>query len=150
MTVLQATFVAVKTMADGTPRITLDMACTMAELAELGLIPGTPYAIARLTPEAAQQAAQQQTIEQAPAEEHKGGALAKLAGMWCTDPEFQAWIAGRWNYDGVDSEGAAELIRQECRVRSRAELDHDEKAAMRFQELIRLPFMAFKQGRNHG
>lgn len=70
-----------------------------------------------------------------PVEKPKGGALAKLAGIWCSNPNFIKWIGAS------DAEGAAKQIRVMCGVLSRAELDSNPDAADRFQRLIRAPFM---------
>lgn len=124
MSALLCTFVKVGTMADGTPRLTLDMQCTLAELAAMGLVPGVPFALARLEKEA--------TVAQP--EKPKGGELAKQAGIWCADPRFQKWF----DVDGED--GARMKICGVCAIRSRSELDHDERAALRFDALIAKPY----------
>jgi hypothetical protein len=133
MTALMGTFVKVSTMADGTPRIVLDMQCSLSDIAAMGLVPGVPFAIARLTNEAAQTPPQE--------EKPKGGELARLAGMWCNDTNFQRWCAISHNQHPQD------CIYTLCKITSRAELDHNDAAAMRFQELIRLPYMAYMAGR---
>lgn len=129
MTALMGTFVKVNTMADGTPRVTLDMECTLAELAALGVVPGTPFALARITNEAAQ--------TPPVADKPKGGELARLAGIWCNDPMFWRWAKVTGVVDAVS------LVYVVCGIESRAELDHDDAAATKFQELIRLPYMAY-------
>jgi hypothetical protein len=63
--VLIGTFVRLQTLADGTPRIVFDVDCTLAKLAELGLKPGSPVALARITQEAAQAQARAATVENA-------------------------------------------------------------------------------------
>jgi hypothetical protein len=72
----------------------------------------------------------------------KGGPLSRLAGRWCNDEAFQKWITplGEIECRG-DSETAAALVRTLCGVKSRAEIDHDPKAAEKFERLIRRPFM---------
>jgi len=85
----------------------------------------------------------------APAEpEQKGGELAKLAGMWCAAPGFWEFLnsnsTGKWTV--TNAEQAAAVVRKVCRVETRAMLDHDEHAGMRFQEFIRLPYMRWQQG----
>jgi hypothetical protein len=66
----------------------------------------------------------------------KGGELAKLAGILCADSGFQGWL-------GVESEeGAAALLRSECGVDSRAELDHNAAAAAIFHQKFRKPWAA--------
>lgn len=54
---------------------------------------------------------------------------AKLAGMLCSNPKYQAYL-------GVDSaEEAAVHLRKACGVKSRRELDECPAAAKRFHEL---------------
>lgn len=78
------------------------------------------------------------------APELKGGELAKLAGRWCSDPEFWEWLNQFHSGDLVDSEKrAAELVRDICNISSRARLDHDKFAAARFNDLIREPYRAW-------
>lgn len=80
--------------------------------------------------------AEDETVkESAPAiEKPKGGELAKLAGILCSDPKFCEWL------DVPDEEGAAAAIRATCGVASRADLDHNPKAAALFHERIRKPW----------
>jgi hypothetical protein len=129
MTALMGTFVKVSTMADGTPRIVLDMQCSLSDIAAMGLVPGVPFAIARLTNEAAQTPPQE--------EKPKGGELAKLAGIWCNEASFQKWTGTS------DATEAAEFIYRKCKIDSRAELDHNDQAAHIFREYIRGPYMAY-------
>ena len=72
MDAIAASFVRITTMADGTPRVVLDLDCPLSEAAKLFGAPGAPVAIARLTPAAAQEAAQapaaSQNQGQAPAQ----------------------------------------------------------------------------------
>ena len=81
----------------------------------------------------------------------KGGALAKLAGMWCNDAAFQPWIRGYvpdlWDrfasvpFDGpVDHLIAGNCIRHMVGVKTRAELDHNPEAAEVFKRLILKPY----------
>ena len=132
MTALLGTFVNVKTMADGTPRLVLDLQCTLAEIAALGLIPGTPFGIARITGESSVQ-----PIEQFPTKEPIGP-LCKLACQWCKDPEFLS-------FQGLtDERTARNFILVRCGVESRRELDTDKRAGQLFHNLIRQPFMRWK------
>ena len=63
---------------------------------------------------------------QTPAEDRKGGPLAKLAGMWCQSPDFREWC-------GAESpEDARQTILDNCGINSRAELDHNRAAAEEF------------------
>jgi hypothetical protein len=147
MSAILGTFVKLGTMADGTPRLTLDLQCTLAEVAALGLMPGVPFGLARITNEASVVPILSNSTE---LEKPKGGALAKLAGMWCNDPDFWAFCDSTLEASsrGMNAEDAAGLVRRVCRIDSRAELDCDEQAADRFQKIFRLPYMAWKEGRN--
>lgn len=69
---------------------------------------------------------------------HKGGPLAKRAGILCNDVAFRNWVARKSDYNGiaiVDLDGAAHFVRVYCEVKSRADLDHDAEAAKRFVTL---------------
>lgn len=142
MTVLSGVFVKVGTMADGTCRVTIDLDCTLSALAALNLMPGTPLAIARLTNEAGTAAIQPEP------EPAKGGALAKLAGMWCNEIEFCTWLADRLHVTVMRAEDAARQIRLTCGIDSRAELDSNAKAAAIFNEKFRIPYSMYLKGRN--
>ena len=73
----------------------------------------------------------------------KGGALARLSGMFCGQPEFL-------KFAGVPSPAAAAAwIRQTCGVESRADLDHVPEAARKFHNLVRKPYLHSKEPR-HG
>lgn len=64
------------------------------------------------------------------------GPLALLAVQLCKNPEFQ-------NFIEVESEvAAAEHIKAECQIESRAELDTDPDAAKLFHSKFRVPFLA--------
>jgi hypothetical protein len=139
------TTTTVKTMVDGTLRISLDIEPRHAQAAfALFGAPGTPVAVARIMPEIAQQQARQEMIAQ---DKPKGGALCKLAGMFCGDGKFRDWL--RLTYDPLPrtAEDAATIIRNVCGVGSRADLDHNEVAANIFHQRFRLPYSAWLDGR---
>ena len=144
MSAIESSTVGMKTMADGTLRLTLDIEPRFAKAA-FGLFgaPGTPCAIAALrigTPAPAEP------------EKPKGGPLARLAGQWCNDPKFQAWIEGQYNtwLGGIGPETEFEAtpdcakwcLCSICEITSRAELDHNQLAASAFEVRIRKPYMA--------
>lgn len=93
----------------------------------------------------------EQPVQPEPAapETPKGGMLAKLAGMLCDQPEFRAFL-NRSPVSGgqviQSAEDAANLVRKVCGVASRAELDHNEKAAQIFHQAIRLPYVRWQAG----
>lgn len=76
----------------------------------------------------------------------KGGELARLAGIFCSDPEFQLWLEERCEDTPAAAAGelgeerAAVIVRHLCGVQSRAELDSNPKAAVTFHEQIRKPW----------
>jgi len=78
----------------------------------------------------------------------KGGELAKAAGRMCLFDAFQRYVAYRI---GAPAEGipaqqhAAQFIRDFCGVTSRAQLDHDARAAALFHNHIRRPFQAWME-----
>jgi len=151
MSAIPASTVNLKTMSDGTLRISFDIEPAHAKDA-FGLFaaPGTPVGIAALRVGYA--------AVPAP-EKPKGGALARLAGQWCKEPRFQEWI--RAVYDrrmGGNGSGTGDIDPDEmtpeqlarhailvmCLLQeSRSELDSDPRGADLFQKLIRTPYMEF-------
>lgn len=108
--------------------------------------PGTPVALARITPAAAQR---QASKEFEPA--LKGGALCKLAAMWCQEEEFHRFLTSTMKWangyeEPITSVIAANIIRETCGVASRADLDHNETAAHIFHRDFRLPYQRWMQG----
>ena len=77
-------------------------------------------------------------------ERPKGGALARLAGMWCNDADFWAWLRSQGN-KCASAEDAAAIVRDICAIDSRAELDSNADAERAFQESIRSPFMLWRR-----
>lgn len=68
----------------------------------------------------------------------KGGDIARLAGQLCNNPRFQEFL------NVNNAEEAARLIRTECGIVSRAELDHDLDAQDIFHARFRCPFAAMQ------
>ncbi|MDQ2150078.1 hypothetical protein RBI22_15270 [Alcaligenaceae bacterium C4P045] len=73
----------------------------------------------------------------------KGGKLARLAGQLCRKPDFLAFCRAN------SSDDAAEFIRRTCDIESRAELDHNPKAAALFHQHVRQPFAYRNEGGSH-
>jgi hypothetical protein len=152
MSAIEAASVGIKTMADGTLRLTVDVEPANAQAAfSLFGAPGTPMALAALK---VGHAAVKEPVPEKP----KGGELARLAGIWCNDRAFLEWI--RPAYDramGGNGNGWGDVGPEDFQngwkgytvhalcllagIESRVELDHDAAAAERFQRLIRGPFM---------
>lgn len=79
----------------------------------------------------------------------QGGALAKLAGMWCGSADFLDFLnnlAENGRPRVLNAEEAATRVREICDITSRAELDNDVAAAARFHQRIRLPYIRWQQG----
>lgn len=77
---------------------------------------------------------------------NKGGALAKLAGMWCASAEFWRFVAARTGKPCPNADEAAGFVRAVCGVVSRADLDHVPAAEAKFHVSVRLPYMRWLQG----
>jgi hypothetical protein len=136
----------VKTMADGSLRLAIDIEPRHAQAAfALFGSPGTPVALARITNEAANAHDQREPEPDKP----KGGALAKLAGMLGADPEFWKFLTHQFTLTAVcESDAtAAEVIREVCEIESRSELDWHTDAADRFHVLIRGPWIKWRTAR---
>ena len=140
MTALMGTFCKISTMADGTPRIVLDLQCSLSEIAALGLIPGVPFAIARLTKESA--GAPVVPVE--PEQKTKVGQLCLMACTFCADPNFLGWITDETSFDADNEAEAKNFILRVCAIESRKELDTNPRAANTFHSQIRIPFLAWK------
>ena len=138
MSAIPCSSVSLKTMADGTLRISLDIEPRDAQAAfALFATPGTPAALAALKVGYEQKLdTSPEPVQKSAENVHVGGPLAKLAGQWCADAGFREWIY-------VDTEAqAAEKVRAFCKVDSRRMLDHDPEGAKLFKKLFRTPYMS--------
>jgi len=77
----------------------------------------------------------------------KGGPLARLAGQWCADETFRRWLVDEFGVICEDEARAAEVVREACIIKSRAELDSTPTAAVLFNDLFREPYMAYLKAR---
>ena len=130
-------------MSDGSLRITFEFEPRHAAAAFALFGPrGRAVAVAALADGAG-------AVKETAPEKPKGGQWAKLAGMWCADPDFRVWADAQMLDDmGIeDADDAADYVRIVCMVESRAELDNDPRAFDKFNRLIRLPFMAWMKER---
>lgn len=148
MNAISGTRRAIKELADGTVRVQIDVD-PQHRRAFFELFPDidAPVALAPLVSDFEQPAPSTDAIvTQAAHEAVKGGELAKLAGRLCADPAFQDWLVRReWAGPVPDAEGrgeerAAMIVRDACGITSRAELDHNPKAAEIFHARIRRPW----------
>lgn len=142
------TTTTIKTLVDGTFRVQIDISPVDAQAAfALFGTPGTPVALARITPEAATAEARKEFQP----ERQKGGALCRLAAIWSSDPEFHAFLTATMQWadsyrEPVTPEVAAQIIRETCGIESRADLDHNPAAEAIFHRDFRLPFQRWTQG----
>ncbi len=141
MSVIEAASVGVKTMADGTLRLTVDIEPRNAQAAfALFGAPGTPMALAAL-----------KTQAEAKEEKPKGGLLSQWAAMRCAEPEFQRWLKDTHTHawesapGATPAEKAAGAVRGLCSIDSRAELDSNEQAAQTFHRIVRGPWQKHYQ-----
>ena len=139
MTAIEASFVRLKSMADGSLQITAEVEPRNAVAAfMLFAAPGTPMALAAL------QCAKAAPSEPAP----KGGQLAQWVAMRCGEAAFQRWLQDTFPAQWQDAHGdtpakwAASTVRAVCGIESRAELDNDQSLASLFHALVRKPFEA--------
>lgn len=130
--IVPASSVMVRTMADGTLRVSVDIEPRHAQTAfVLFGAPGTPIALAAL--KVGTQLEKDQSTEPA-AETTKGGPLAKWAAMRCQDVRFINWLRV------LNENAAREKILEVCRIRTRAELDNNPQAAEMFDQYFRRPW----------
>lgn len=151
MSVIEGASVSARTMADGTLRLSIDIEPRNAQAAfVLFGAPGRAVALAALRDgagaiDARGLATKPVVANEAPETEHKpkGGEWAKLAGMWCADPDFWMFLNQQYPSDSpVESaEHAAMSVRVHCGIDSRADLDHSLDALGLFNLRIRHPFM---------
>ena len=84
------------------------------------------------------------TVDAEAEKKQKPGELCIMACNFCLDPRFQKLIGA---HDELD---AAELIKENCGIKSRKELDGNEKAARIFMEKFRGPYMELKAQSDKG
>lgn len=143
MTAIAASSVRVNTLADGTLRVVFDVepAHAQAAFALFGQ-PGHPAALTAL-----------KTAAQKQAERAKGGEAARWLGIRCGEVAFRQWLAETWpnQYAAAigrtENERAAYVIRSVCCVNSRADIDNDKFAAVRFDTLIRKPWQQYQESK---
>jgi hypothetical protein len=144
MTVISAASAGVKDMADGSLRITFEFEPRHAADAFALFGPrGRSVAIAALADGHARASdTSPEPVVETPKKEHKGGEWAKLAGMWCADPDFWAFLNQQFPGDDLvtTADQAAMSVRVYCDIASRAELDHSKEALYLFKQRFIYPF----------
>jgi hypothetical protein len=147
MSAIEAVSRNVKTMSDGTLRLTVDISPVHAQDAfSMFGMPDVPLALARLNIQASQERAQEETIA---ADKPKGGALSQWLALRCNEPAFWEFAehlpyasTGINTYEICDRE-----IKQFLEIDSKTELDNDKEAEARFHKMIRLPYAEWLMGR---
>lgn len=136
MSAIPAASVNLKTMADGTLRVSFDIEPKDAQDAfRLFAAPGTPVAIAALKTGYAAAA------EPDPPKEPVGP-LCKWLVMRCAEPEFWRWLESEVN-DGnpvTNEKQAGEVVKLFLDIESRKDVDTDENAETNFHHWVRLPY----------
>lgn len=133
MSAIPCASVSLKTMADGTLRISFDIEPMHAQDAfRLFAAPGTPAAIAALT---VGYAAVPTVKESLTPEKPKGGPLSIEAASMCRHPEFLA----KWGFESEKQ--AAKAMCEFLGISSRVEIDHSEDVKNDFITYYRGPFM---------
>ena len=129
MTAISGTHRTYSLLADGTLRIKVDIEPRdVAQFHAMFPSADMPIALAPLVADFEQRKPE-------PAERPKGGELARLAGQLCNNPAFQVFVGG------TDPDSAAEIVRFQCGIQSRSELDHNPEAAAHFHKVFRIPFV---------
>jgi hypothetical protein len=144
MTAISAAAMRVRTMADGSLRIEVEVEPQDAQQAfALFGRPGAPMALAAL---AVGHAAVKESEPLQQSDKPKGGARSQWVAMRCNEPAFQQWLCRAFPLDWrrlpseTASGVAANVVRKVCGIESRAELDANPAAAKYFDELIRAPY----------
>jgi len=132
MSAISGTHRTYSLLADGTLRIKVDIEPRdVAKFHAMFPSADMPIAIAPLVADFESRVPESKHDQEIP----KGGKLANLAGMLCDNPAFQKFIGA------TDSDNAAEIVRFQCGIQSRAELDHNPEAANLFHLEFRIPFV---------
>ncbi|GLC92332.1 hypothetical protein Tamer19_17400 [Cupriavidus sp. TA19] len=80
----------------------------------------------------------------------KGGALARLAGMWCGNPDFWRFVAHRSGKPCDSAAAARAYVLAVCGIESRAQLDSVPAAEAKFHAGVRLRYMRWMKGAREG
>jgi hypothetical protein len=149
MDAIEAVSRTVKTMSDGTLRLTVDISPINAQDAfKLFGSPDVPLALARLTVESSKKRAQAEIVNDKP----KGGFLSQWLAMRCNEKEFWEFMESRVfvasgmpvyieSFDSCDDEVKAFL-----EIKSKTEIDNSPAVEKRFHEQIRLPYSKWLAG----
>ena len=145
MSAIPASSVSMKTMVDGTLRISFDVEPGQAQDAfKLFAAPGTQVAIAALKDGSflAQPALVKQNMLVVPEPRAQLGDACYRTVLWCNEPNFWDFLAYANILDQRPKDGmaAADIVRAMCNVESRKELDTNNEANKTWHRLIRQPY----------
>lgn len=137
MSAIPAASVSLKTMADGTLRMTFDIEPAQAKDAfSLFASPGTPVAIAALQVGYAAKSNE-------PAQKEPMGPLCRWIVLRCAESDFWMFLNAQFHqhrFDIQSPESASDAVKAVLNIASRKEIDSDSGAEYRFHELIRYPY----------
>ena len=152
MSAIPASSVSLKTMADGTLRITFDVEPNQAQDAfRLFAAPGTQVAIVALKDGSFLEQPEAEIPVSAPVPRAHMGACCYRTVLWCAEPTFWRWIESVDEYVLIGTEQDAKLwVCAECAVTSRKELDTDKEANKTWHRLIREPFRLYLESQQKG
>ena len=143
MSLIPASSVSLKTMADGTLRISFDVEPRNAQdCFQLFASPGTQAVIAALKDGSFLEQPVEPVAEPKPREQ-LGDACYRTV-LWCTQPSF--WYFLNYEFSLTSDEKitkpieAAKFIRDYCNVESRKELDTNPEANKTWHREIRQPY----------
>lgn len=71
--------------------------------------------------------------------------LCIMACVFCRDPKFWHWADFNSPAVIASADAAKAFITNTCQVKSRIDLDTNEAAGQRFHDLVRAPFLAWKE-----
>lgn len=147
MDAIEAVSRSVKTLADGTLRLSVDIEPKHAQDAfKLFGSPDVPMALARLTVEASKQRAQAEAIEDKP----KGGFLSQWLAMRCNEPEFWEFVEHKMKPFSLlkilKPEECDFFVKDLLRIESKTEIDSDPNVQQRFHSEIRIPYAKWLAG----
>lgn len=138
MSAIPAASVSLKTMADGTLRMTFDIEPAQAKDAfSLFSSPGTPVAIAAL-----KQGYEAKSPDPAATQKDPLGPLAKWLVLRCNEVEFWRFLEDEATEGRpvMNSQDAGEVVKHYLEIESRKEVDTDRFAETRCKTLIVYPY----------
>ena len=139
MSAIEGATVNLRTMADGTLRITIDVEPGSAQAAfALFGAPGTPVALAALKVGHALK-----SDEPVAAPEPKGGPLSQWLAQRCNEVAFRAWVARvLTDTETLTPEQASAAVCEEIGVKRKREIDGDKHAPTLLKVLVMQPYSA--------